>query len=114
MLLADDAALRALNRDYRSIDKPTNVLSFPIDAPDPARPAWMLGEVAVALETALREAEEEGRTVEGHLTHLVVHGVLHLLGYDHIDDEDADRMEALEARLLRDLGVTPAEPVRTA
>jgi probable rRNA maturation factor len=116
VVLADDAALRTLNRDYRAIDRATNVLSFPIDAPDPTRPAWMLGEVAVALETTAREAAEEGRSVADHLTHLVVHGVLHLLGYDHIDDEDAERMETLEARLLRELGVTPlpAEQARTA
>ena len=112
LVLTDDAAMRALNRDFRGIDKPTNVLSFPIDAPDSARPAWMLGEVAVGLETTAREAVVEGRSIEGQLTHLVVHGVLHLLGYEHVDEDDANRMEALEATLLRELGVTPAAPVQ--
>lgn len=115
VVLGDDAMLHELNRAYRGIDKPTNVLSFPMDAHDTAREAWMVGEVAVALETTVREAAEEAKKAEDHLCHLVVHGVLHLLGYDHETDAEAERMEALEARLLARLGVGPAaEPAGPA
>ncbi|MEX2642644.1 MAG: rRNA maturation RNase YbeY, partial [Acetobacterales bacterium] len=114
VVLAGDAMLHELNRGYRGQDKPTNVLSFPIDEPDPAREAWMLGEVVIALETTRREALEEGKPVTDHLLHLVVHGVLHLLGYDHQTDAEAERMEALEARLLAGLGVTALDAAETA
>jgi probable rRNA maturation factor len=105
--LTDDAEQRALNRDYRGQDKPTNVLSFPGD--DPAMPRapgqpLLLGDIALALETTVREADELGRTVEAHIAHLVVHGVLHLLGHDHLDDAEALAMEALETRVLAGLG----------
>lgn len=105
--LTDDAELQALNRDYRGKNRPTNVLSFPGD--DPAVPSvpgqpWLLGDIAVALQTTAREAAEAGRTVEAHLGHLIVHGVLHLLGHDHLVDPEADAMEALETRVLAALG----------
>ena len=105
--LTDDAEQRALNRDYRGQDKPTNVLSFPgVDPGMPREPGQplLLGDVVVALETTVREADEFGRTVEAHLAHLIVHGVLHLLGHDHLDDAEAAAMEALETRVLAGLG----------
>jgi len=106
ILFCDDAAIRALNRDWRRIDKPTNVLSFPAQD-DPARLAASpaLGDIAVAQETCAREAAEEGKSLDDHVRHLIVHGVLHLLGYDHTDDEEADEMEATERRALARIGV---------
>ena len=103
--LTDDARIRVLNREWRGKDKPTNVLSFPAaDLPDEALPQ-PLGDVIVAYETLAAEAEAEDKTPADHLTHLVVHGTLHLLGYDHIDDQEAEEMEALEKDILADLGI---------
>lgn len=106
VVLSDDAHVRDLNRDYRGKDKPTNVLSFPaeLDMDIPGAPR-MLGDIVLALETVQREALEQSKTAEAHLTHLSVHGLLHLLGYDHIEEEEAQQMEALEVRLLADLGI---------
>lgn len=100
VLFADDAALQALNKQWRAKDKPTNVLSFP--APDGA---GQLGDIALAYETVVREAEEQGKAVADHATHLLVHGLLHLLGYDHEADEDAAEMEGLERDILARLDV---------
>lgn len=100
VLLADDAALRALNRDWRGIDKPTNVLSFPAAAPATAGVPALLGDIAVAFETLDREARSEAKPVLHHLAHLAVHGYLHLLGYDHQTDSEAEAMEALEREIL--------------
>lgn len=97
--LADDATLRQLNRDYRGKDKPTNVLSFP----GPGGP--LLGDIAMALETLLAEAAEEGIAPEHHLAHLTVHGLLHLLGHDHETEAGALAMEALETAILAGLGI---------
>lgn len=110
VLLTDDARVRELNRVWRGKDEPTNVLSFPARSPCepwPAEggPAAPLGDVAVALETLLREAAEEGKRPADHLAHLVVHGTLHLLGHDHEDDTEAEAMEALEVSVLAGLGV---------
>ena len=103
--LADDAELRRLNRAHRNTDKPTNVLSYPADEP-PARGApLILGDIALARATVLREARAQGKRPADHLAHLVVHGTLHLLGYDHQEDGEAERMEALEARVLAGLGI---------
>lgn len=109
--LTSDNEVHALNRQYRDKDKPTNVLSFPMYAPeellkleDERLPEIMLGDIVLARETCLREAAEKDLPVATHATHLIVHGVLHLLGYDHIDDEDAENMEALERRIMADLG----------
>ncbi len=112
--LTNDREIRSLNRQFRGVDKPTNVLSFAgLDAP-PATvrdgPA-LLGDVVVALETVLAEAQAQGKPADRHLSHLVVHGVLHLLGFDHQEDAAADQMEALEVRILGDLGV--ANPYAT-
>lgn len=103
LLFCDDAAIRALNRQFRGQDKPTNVLSFP--GPEPVESAAFLGDIAVAFETVAREALEQGKSLEQHCRHMIVHGFLHLLGYDHEDDEEAEAMEAMEIRILRRLGV---------
>ena len=108
--LTDDAEVRALNRDYRDRDRPTNVLSFPaFDADDierlPADAPLMMGDVVVALETTVAEARSEGRLAENHLSHLVVHGMLHLLGFDHMEDTEAAIMERLETDILAGLGI---------
>lgn len=110
VLLADDAAVRRLNRDFRGKDSATNVLSFPADDDDadgvlPPDAPPRLGDLALAAETLAREAESEGKSVAEHLAHLVVHGVLHLMGMDHEDDDDAVRMESLEIAVLAELGV---------
>jgi probable rRNA maturation factor len=95
VVLSDDAAIRTLNRDWRKIDKPTNVLSFP--AP---KGASMLGDIVIAYETLERECAEEDRIFLEHLAHLTVHGFLHLIGYDHQDDAQADKMEGLESKIM--------------
>ncbi len=102
---ADDARVRDLNRDFRGKDSPTNVLSFPApdDLPGPGPRA--LGDVILARETVAAEAAAEGKTLENHVRHLVVHGFLHLLGYDHETDAEAERMERLETEVLASLGV---------
>lgn len=141
LVLADDATVQELNRDYRAKDKPTNVLSFALYAdgesdgdegeedgadeefdveeiaihdddddnveflsPEPAVPV-LLGDVILAFETVEREASEQGKPFTDHLTHLVTHGVLHLLGYDHIEDSEAEQMERLETQILSGLGI---------
>lgn len=109
VVLADDALVHRLNREYRGKDKPTNVLSFALteaDEPEPGEGApVLLGDVILAFETVEREAVEQNKTPADHMTHLVVHGVLHLLGYDHETDDEAEEMEALETRLLATLGI---------
>ena len=107
VLLADDRAVARLNRDYRGKERPTNVLSFPADAPDWAGMSGprLLGDVVVALETTSREAVEADKQLADHLAHLVVHGTLHLFGFDHEVEDDAERMEALEIELLAGLGI---------
>jgi probable rRNA maturation factor len=107
--LASDATVRALNRDYRGFDKPTNVLSFPILAPASETPRH-LGDVVLAAETVLAEANAAGVSPTHHVQHLVVHGVLHLLGYDHESSQQAAHMERLEVAILDQLGV--ADPYR--
>jgi len=110
VVLTDDGAVRALNRDYRGFDKPTNVLSFPAGPTPPRTP--LLGDVVVARETVEREACAEGKTGAQHLTHLVVHGLLHLFGHDHETDTDAERMERTETAILAALGLPdPHEPI---
>ncbi|MBU1324234.1 MAG: rRNA maturation RNase YbeY [Alphaproteobacteria bacterium] len=101
VLLTDDAAQAELNARFRGRDGSTNVLSFP--APDSARPH--LGDLSLAWETCRSEAEAQGKTLADHLTHLTVHGVLHLRGRDHTDDAEAEAMEAEERTILAGLGV---------
>lgn len=101
ILLTDDDSVAALNERFRGKAGPTNVLSFP--APD--NPEDHLGDIALAYGVCAREAAEQGKPLAHHLQHLVAHGVLHLLGYDHLTEAEAEEMEALERRLLADLGV---------
>jgi len=103
VVLSDDAAIRALNRDWRNLDKATNVLSFPAPL-HPGAPV-LLGDVVIAYETTAREAAAEGKPFAHHLAHLAVHGFLHLLGYDHESEPAAHDMEHLETRILARLGV---------
>lgn len=102
VVLADDARVKELNRDYRGKDKPTNVLSFPgsddLDSP-------LLGDVILARETVEREAIDEAKSFEHHFGHLIVHGMLHLLGFDHLTDDEAAEMEALETEILAALDI---------
>ncbi len=120
LVLADDATLRRYNRDYRGIDKPTNVLAFAADeaprAPEGASGGGegplLLGDVLLARETLVREAEEQGKRPADHLCHLVAHGVLHLLGQDHQTEGEAQVMERLEVAALGRLGV--ADPYAAA
>jgi probable rRNA maturation factor len=112
VVLSNDDAVRALNRDWRGKDAPTNVLSFPAAEPDELADTAHLGDVVLAGETLLREAAAEGKPAHHHLAHLVAHVTLHLLGLDHGGDAEAERMEALERRALALLGVPDpyAEP----
>lgn len=109
IVLAGDAFVRGLNRRHRGKDKPTNVLSFPgldADTPRPPKNApVLLGDVVLARGTVLREAAAGGKKPAHHLSHLVVHGVLHLFGHDHQSDREAVRMERLERKTLADLGI---------
>ncbi|MFD2173196.1 rRNA maturation RNase YbeY [Rhodobacter lacus] len=119
LLGCDDARIAVLNADFRGKPTPTNVLSWPAQDlaaeedggepwfPEPFAPGERdsLGDIALAYETCAREAEAAGKSVHEHVTHLVIHGVLHLLGYDHIRDADAQLMEACEVRILATLGV---------
>src|SRR5690606_30774609 len=103
-MLADDTRIRDLNRTWRGQDKPTNVLSFP--APEgPPDDARFLGDIVLAFETVEHEARAEGKPLEHHLAHLAVHGALHLLGYDHERDSDANAMEQHERHILARLGI---------
>jgi probable rRNA maturation factor len=102
--LMDDRAMRKLNKAYRGKDKPTNVLSFPSGEASEGK-RRRLGDVAIALGTVKREAKAQGKTVPDHVTHLMVHAVLHLLGYDHEADPDAEEMEAIERKVLAALGI---------
>ena len=102
IVFADDAFVQTLNRDYRGKDKPTNVLSFPL--PEVKAPMRPMGDIVLAFETVKRESEEQQKTLEEHLTHLLIHGALHLSGYDHITDDEAVQMESLEIEKLKKLG----------
>lgn len=112
VMLADDGMVRKLNAQWRAKDKPTNVLSFPAVPLARIANAPMLGDIIIARETVLREAQDEQKEPADHLQHLVVHGVLHLLGYDHETDDDAEKMEALERAILAGLGI--ADPYADA
>jgi len=110
---SSDAEIQVLNRDYRNKDKPTNVLSFPdtaldqdglLDAARFSEPLT-LGDIVMARETIFREAKEQHKSVEDHISHMLVHGILHLLGFDHISDEEAEEMEQLEIDILSKLGI---------
>ena len=102
--LVNDEAIQILNRDYRGKDAPTNVLSFPTTGPDDS-PAPIMGDIVLARETILREAKAAGKNTADHITHLLIHGFLHLQGYDHETDGDAAVMESIEIDALRRLGI---------
>ena len=107
ILLTSDAAVHELNKTYRNVDRPTNVLSFAAldDESEPVVDPMLLGDIAVAFETTKREAGEQGCSFADHLFHLIVHGMLHLIGYDHIEEREAEEMESLEVRILADNGI---------
>ena len=115
LVLAGDARVRALNKAWRRIDKPTNVLAFPADdavAAGPGAPPRQLGDVILAYETVAAEARAQGKTLAAHASHLIVHGVLHLLGFDHASRAEATDMEAAEVAILAGLGI--GDPYRPA
>ncbi|RFC68592.1 MULTISPECIES: rRNA maturation RNase YbeY [Mesorhizobium] len=106
VLFTGDEQIRRLNSEWRDKDKATNVLSFPAFTPTHAGPIPpLLGDIVLAAETVKREAAEEGKTFQNHLTHLIVHGFLHLVGYDHETDEEAEEMEEAERRALARLAI---------
>ncbi|WP_308515908.1 rRNA maturation RNase YbeY [Sphingomonas flavescens] len=116
--LTSDEEVRALNDTWRDKDKPTNVLSFPLAEPEQFRqamvagPELLLGDIVLARGVCVAEAADKGISVDHHATHLLIHGTLHLLGYDHLDDETAEDMEAREVRALSRLGI--ADPYKVA
>jgi probable rRNA maturation factor len=117
--LSDDEEVQRLNLDYRGKDKPTNILSFPMQPPDAVAAVLsspdmdvLLGDMALAFETVAREATDKGIAIADHVAHLLVHGTLHLLGHDHGDDASAEAMEALETTILAGMGI--ADPYREA
>ena len=101
--VVDSLESQSLNHHYRGKDKPTNVLSFPFTNPAPI-PLPLLGDLVICQAVVIQEAEEQGKSVQAHWAHMVVHGLLHLLGYDHIEDADAEIMETLECKILAKLG----------
>lgn len=105
LVLADDGMVRRLNRRWRGRDRATNVLSFPAAADVPPGAPRLLGDVVLAFETVAREAAAQGKPFSDHLAHLVAHGVLHLVGFDHEEDGEARRMETLERRVLARIGI---------
>lgn len=113
VLLSDDATIAGLNARWRGKAAPTNVLSFPSVEAGKLASSKVVGDIILAYETCVREAVDESKTLSDHLTHLAVHGALHLVGYDHENDADAAVMEALECRVLAALGVADpyADPV---
>ena len=102
--LVDAVESQTLNRDYRDKDYPTNVLSFPADLP-PELDIPLLGDLVICVPVVNREAQEQGKTSAAHWAHMVIHGCLHLLGHDHIEDDEAEVMEQLERQLLAELGI---------
>lgn len=102
--IVDAAEGRALNARYRGRDYATNVLSFPVELPPGIR-SPLIGDLVIAAPVVAREAAEQGKRARDHYAHLTVHGVLHLLGFDHVDPAEAERMEALETRILAGLGI---------
>ena len=104
IILSDDAHIRALNAQHRGKDTPTNVLSFPICDPDDPVKGPLLGDIVVSIETIAREAKTQQKTLDAHFCHLIVHGILHLFGYDHQIEQEAGHMEALETHIMGLLG----------
>ncbi len=117
LLMTDDRRIRIVNRDWRGFDKATKALSFPAVPPERIAQSPVVGDIVLALETVEREAEAEAKSVADHLSHLVIHGLLHLLGEDHETTEQAERMESLEIAALATLGIADpyadSEPATT-
>jgi probable rRNA maturation factor len=105
IVLTDDSAVAHLNRDWRGIDKPTNVLSFPASGHKASEGAHFLGDIVIAYETLVRECDDEDRIFLHHLAHLTVHGFLHLIGYDHQTDTQAEEMEGLESKIMTRMNI---------
>lgn len=101
--IVDEAESHALNLNYRDKDRPTNVLSFPFECPDEVE-LPLLGDLVICRQVVEREAQEQDKPVMAHWAHMVVHGSLHLLGYDHIEDDEAEEMESLETQIMTGLG----------
>lgn len=101
--IVDEAESHALNLNYRGKDRPTNVLSFPFECPDEVE-LPLLGDLVICRQVVEREAQEQDKPVMAHWAHMVVHGSLHLLGYDHIEDDEAEEMESLETQIMTELG----------
>ncbi len=101
--IVDEAESQTLNLDYRGKDRPTNVLSFPFEAP-PQVPCNLLGDLVICAPVVMREAEAQNKSALSHWAHMTVHGMLHLQGFDHLDDNEAEIMEARERQILRELG----------
>lgn len=101
--IVDSPEIQALNLQYRNKDKPTNVLSFPCELP-PGVDVPLLGDIVVCAEVVAEEAQEQGKTLQAHWAHMLIHGTLHLMGYDHIDEAEANEMEQLEIDILAGLG----------
>lgn len=110
ILLTDDEKLHQLNRDYRAVDSPTDVLSFPMDGELPGMHVPYLGDIAISVPYAARQAQTEGHALLAELQLLTVHGVLHLLGYDHIEPEDKAEMWPIQAEILHGLGAAITQP----
>lgn len=104
LVLADDDFVHVLNRDYRGKDCPTNVLSFENAEKPPKGQTWLAGDIVVAYQTVAREAADQGKTFEAHLAHLLIHGTLHLQGYDHLTEKQARVMETTEIEIMHSLG----------
>lgn len=103
--IVDIAEMTALNQDFRGKSGATNVLSFPADLPDAAKEAYpVLGDIVICADVVNREAAEQGKSEPSHWAHMVTHGVLHLLGHDHVNDDEAEIMESLEIKLMQQLG----------
>ena len=102
--LVDEAESAELNNDYRGKNSPTNVLSFPFESPVPLEP-MLLGDLVLCVPVVEREATEQNKAIDNHWAHLIVHGCLHLLGYDHIEDDEAELMESLEISILQKLDI---------
>lgn len=111
VVLSSDEEVQTLNRTFRNIDKPTNVLSFPADDADEGSGDLVLGDIVLAFDTVVREAEEQKKNMASHFSHLLAHGILHLLGYDHQSEGDAGQMEDLERKILGQKGIS--DPYQT-
>lgn len=107
LVFTDDERIRIINEKWRHVNSATNVLSFPASAISPGeQPGPILGDIVIAYETVAREANNEDKTFDDHLSHLIVHGLLHLIGYDHQNDEEAEQMEQLEREILANIGIS--------